>query len=99
VSARARVFCAGTFFAITLVGAVWLYMYRVPVVLEFVDRAGRRYNPSLTIYEQPWWSVPAAVALVLIGASTVMWLLPITRGPVERFVERFAKPSYYKPSQ
>jgi hypothetical protein len=31
------------------------------VVLEFVDQAGRRYNPNLTIYEQPWWSVPAAV--------------------------------------
>jgi hypothetical protein len=74
-----------------LVGAVWLYTYRVPVVLEFIDSGGRRYNPNLTISEQPWWSVPAAVALLLAGVAIVMWLRPETRSPVRCFADRFAK--------
>jgi hypothetical protein len=80
----------------TAAGAVWLYTYRVSAVLEHIEyRADGSpiVIPSRPFGEQPWWSVPGAVALVLIGVAIVMWLVPVSRRPVKRFANRFANPS------
>jgi hypothetical protein len=78
----------------TLVGAVWLYTYRVWSVVEYIQYS--RFGPtkyhfhrSDRVRMQPWWSVYAAVALMLIGAAVVVWLLPEQKR--KRLIRRFAK--------
>jgi membrane protein YdbS with pleckstrin-like domain len=77
----------------TLVGALWLYTYRATVVVEYIDPMGHHFHPSERVREQPWWSVPATVALVLIGAAILVWILPQWGRPLRRFANRIAKPS------
>jgi hypothetical protein len=78
--------------AATLAGAAWLYTYRVWNVIGYVEYSGQnqyRFHPTGRAMVQPWWSVYAAVALMLIGAAVVVWLLP--KGTQQRLIRRFAK--------
>ena len=80
--------------AATLVGAAWLYTYRVWSVVEYIQysRFGPtkyHFHPSERVRVQPWWSVYAAVAMMFVGAALVMWLLPEQKR--KRFIRRFAK--------
>jgi hypothetical protein len=65
--------------AATLAGAAWLYTYRVWNVIGYVEYSGQnryRFHPTGRDRVQPWWSVYTAVALLVIGAAVVVWLLP-----------------------
>jgi cytochrome bd-type quinol oxidase subunit 2 len=74
----------------TLAGAVWLYTYRGWEIIEHTDPTGRSHLlPSERVRMQPWWSVYAAVALMLIGAAVIVWLLPEQKR--KRLIRRFAK--------
>ena len=73
----------------TLIGAVWLYTYRVWSLVEYIDATGRHFHPNERVRVQPWWSVYAAVALMSIGAAAVTWLLPEQKR--KRLIRRFAK--------
>jgi hypothetical protein len=84
----ARRFCALIVLGTSLVGAVWLYTYRVASVVDYIEYIGpyrHHYHPSQQVNEQPWWGVPATVALIAIGAAITMWLLPQWRRPIRRF--------------
>jgi hypothetical protein len=85
-----RELCAWIVVAATLAGAAWLYTYRGWEIIEYTDPKGRRHLlPSERVRMQPWWSVYAAVALMLIGAAVVVWLLPQQKR--KRLIRRFAK--------
>jgi hypothetical protein len=76
---RRRAVCLWIAVAATLAGAIWLYTYRVPVTIEYVDHIGRsryRFHPTQHLREQAWWSAYATVALLLLGGAAVVWLLP-----------------------
>jgi len=80
--------------AATLVGAGWLYMYRVWTVFEYNEYIGPtriryQFRPTEHVRMQPWWSVYAAVALMFSGAVIVVWLLPERKQ--KRLIRRFAK--------
>jgi hypothetical protein len=76
--------------AATLAGALWLYTYRGWEIIEHTDPTGRHHLlPSERVRLQPWWSVYAAVALMLIGAVIVVWLLPERKR--KRLIRRFAR--------
>jgi hypothetical protein len=86
--------CAWIVLAATLAGAVWVYTYRVAVTVEYIDRFGYRFHPSEVVRESPWWGAPATVALIVIGAATIMWLLPERRRLIlRRFANHSAHPS------
>jgi hypothetical protein len=82
---------AAVVLGLTLALAVWLLTYRVWTVVEYIDRTGRRFHPSEHVRLQPWWSVPATVAVLLIGVATSVWLLPGHRGLIRRIADRLAK--------
>jgi H+/Cl- antiporter ClcA len=78
--------------AATLAGAAWLYTYRVWNIIGYVEYSGQsryRFHPTGHARMQPWWSVYAAVALMLIGAAVVVRLLPEQKrkGLIRRFVK------------
>ena len=73
--------------AVTLVGAVWLYTYRVAATVEYIDRYGNRFHPSEHVRIQPWWSVYATVALIFVGAGVSLWLVPNRRQLIERLAK------------
>jgi len=79
--------------AATLAGAAWLYTYRVWNVIGYVEYSSQEnryhFHPTGRARFQPWWSVYAAVALLLIGAAVVVWLLPEQRR--KRLIRRFAE--------
>jgi hypothetical protein len=78
--------------AATLVGAAWLYTYRVWTVFEYnyyVGKTRYHFHPSERVRVQPWWSVYATVAAMLIGGAIVVWLLPERKR--KRLIRRFAK--------
>lgn len=88
-----RRYCASGVLGATVIAAVWLYTYRVATVVHYIDRTGREFRSSERISEQPWWSAPATVLVVLIGAGLGLWLLPERERLVTRFRARFANPS------
>ena len=88
-----RIYSAGVVLGAALAAAVWLYTYRVWTVSEYIDRTGRQFHPPERVRMQPWWSVPATVALAVIGAGISLWLLPEHRRLIRRVVAQFAKPS------
>jgi hypothetical protein len=92
-SENARVYCAGVILGATSVAAVWLYTYRswrYSPNLLYVDENGQRHFRGYErLMVQPWWSVYAAVALVLIGTGVSLWLLPEGQRLVKRFAARF----------
>jgi hypothetical protein len=73
--------------AATLVGAVWLYTYRVAATVEYIDRYGNRFHPSEHVRIQPWWSVYATVALIFVGAGVSLWLVSNRRQLIERLAK------------
>ena len=79
--------------AMTLVGAVWLYTYRVAATVEYIDRYGNRFHPSEHVMVQPWWSVYATVALLIVGGSVLARLLPDRTSLVRRLTSRIVNPS------
>jgi hypothetical protein len=84
------VYLAGVVLGLTLAVAVWLLTYRVWDVVEYIDSTGRHFHPSERVQVQPWWSVPATVAVLLGGVGASVWLLPGHRGLVGRLADRFA---------
>jgi hypothetical protein len=88
---RTKVYSAGVVLGVTLAAAVWLYTYRTWSVVEYIDRSGRHFRASERIQVQPWWSVPATLALVLTGLGVNLWLLPESRRLMERFSAHFGK--------
>lgn len=88
-----RVYCAGVVLGATLAAAAWVLTYRVPVIVEYIDRTGTRFHPNERVMEQPWWGVPATVTLILAGAGASLWLMPERDRLVKRFTAYFVKPS------
>jgi hypothetical protein len=82
-----RVYLAGVILGVTLAAALWLLTYRVPGLIEYVDRSGHRFRPSDHVMLQPWWSVPATVAVLIAGVGTSLRLLPERRGPIKRLAD------------
>jgi len=65
--ATRRVYFSGVILGVSLATAVWLLTYRVWDVVEYIDRDGHHFHLSERVKVQPWWSVPATVALMLVG--------------------------------
>ncbi len=59
-------------------------------LLEWIDASGRHFHPSERVRLQPWWSVPATVGVLLLGAGISLWLLPQRRRLIRRFADHFA---------
>jgi membrane protein YdbS with pleckstrin-like domain len=79
-----------------LVGAEWLYTYRVTALVQYIEYFGsyrHHYHPSQRVTQQPWWGVSATVALLVIGAAITVGLLPQWRRPIRRFTNSLANPS------
>ena len=87
-----RIYLAGAVLGVTLAAAVWLLTYRVWNLVEYIDRTGRHFHPSERVKVQPWWSVPATVAVLLSGIGISLRLLPGGRGPVKRLADYLAQP-------
>ena len=62
--------------AASLIGAVWVYSYRVTEIVTYVDPHGRRFHPDRHLSVQPWWSTPAAVLVAVVGVALFTRLLP-----------------------
>ena len=93
VSVR-RVYAAGIVLGVTLAAAVWLVTYRVPHVAQYIEYIGGKrhyFHASERVKVQPWWSVPATVAVMLVGSGISLRLLPGSRGPIRRLADHFAK--------
>jgi uncharacterized sodium:solute symporter family permease YidK len=73
---QARTFLAGAVVGVSVAGAVWLYTYRSHDVVRFVDANGAEYHDPRGVSVQAWWSVYAAVALLVIALATAVRLLP-----------------------
>jgi hypothetical protein len=71
-----------------------LYTYRVSEVFEFIEPVTHRhFHPSRQVQVQPWWSVPAAIAVLCVGLGVTVWLLPTRRRLLNRAAARFVKPT------
>jgi hypothetical protein len=93
VSVR-RVYVAGVVLGLAFAAAVWLFTYRVWDVVEYIEYIGGKrhyFHPTERVKVQPWWSVPAAVAVMFAGGGTSLWLLPGSRGPIRRLADHFRK--------
>jgi hypothetical protein len=93
VSVR-RVYVAGIVLGLTFAAAVWLVTYRVWDVVQYIEYIGGKrhyFHPSERVRVQPWWGVPAAVAVMLVGSGISLRLLPGSRGLVKRLADHFAK--------
>lgn len=88
-----RVYGAGVVLGATLSLGIWLLTYRVWDVVEYIGRDGRSFHQAERVRIQPWWSVPATVAVLLSGVGVSLWLLPGRRGPFQRLAD------YLAPSQ
>jgi hypothetical protein len=80
--------------AATFAAAVWLVTYRVWDVTQYVEYIGGKrhyFHASERVRVTPWWSVPATVAVLLIGSCLSLWLLPGRRGLIKRLADHFAK--------
>jgi hypothetical protein len=71
-----RTFAAGGVTGVALAGAVWLYTYRAHELVRFVDANGVEYHDSRSVSVQAWWSVYAALALLVVAAVAAIGLLP-----------------------
>jgi uncharacterized sodium:solute symporter family permease YidK len=72
----ARTFVAGGVAGIAIAGAVWLYTYRAHELVRFVDANGVEYHDPRSVSVQAWWSVYAALALLVVAAVAAVRLLP-----------------------
>ena len=85
-----RVYVAGVVLGAALAAAVWLLTYRTWTLFQYIDRTHHRFHPSEHVRVTPWWSVPAAVGLLLAGAATSLAVLPGSRGIVRRLADHFS---------
>jgi uncharacterized sodium:solute symporter family permease YidK len=87
----ARTFLAGSVVGIAIVGAVWLYTYRAHELVRFVDANGIEYHDPRSVSVQAWWSVYAALALLVVAAIAVVRLLPNGVTTVKRLARFLAR--------
>jgi hypothetical protein len=85
-----RILPVGVVLGATLALGIWLLTYRVWDVVEYIGRDGRPFHPAEHVRIQPWWSVPATVAVLLTGVGVSLWLLPGRRGLLQRLADYFA---------
>jgi len=85
-----RVYAAGVVLGVTVAAAVWLLTYRGWQTFEYIGRDGRPFHPPEHVRMQPWWSVPATVAVLLAGTGASLWLLPGHRGLIRRLADHIA---------
>jgi hypothetical protein len=88
----ARFYGATALGVCALSGAVWAFTYRARATVEYIDRWGHHFHASRVVHEQPWWSVPTAVALVILGAVGVSLLL-LGRDGVSSVLKHLTTPS------
>jgi hypothetical protein len=62
-----RILPVGVVLGATLALGIWLLTYRVWDVVEYIGRDGRPFHPAEHVRIQPWWSVPATVAVCLLA--------------------------------
>ncbi len=89
-----RVYVAGFVLGLTVAAAIWLVTYRVWDVFQYIEYIGGKphyFHPSEHVRVQPWWGVPAAVAVLFAGTGTSLWLLPGGRGLLRRLTDHFVK--------
>jgi hypothetical protein len=86
-----RIYGAGFVLGLSVAAAVWLLTYRVWTVFQYIGLDGRHFHSSEHVKVTPWWSVPAAVAVMLAGAEISLWLLPGGRGLVSRLADHWVK--------
>lgn len=83
--------------ATTGASALWLYFYRETAVVEYVGYTYgvlHEFHEPVAVKEQPGWSVPGAVGLIIVGVAAVLWLLPDWRISLRRFVQRLGNPNH-----
>lgn len=85
-----RVYGVAVVLGATLALGIWLLTYRVWDVVEYIGRDGRPFHQAEHVRIQPWWSVPATVAVLLTGGGFSLWLLPGRRGLLQRLADYFA---------
>jgi hypothetical protein len=71
-----RTFLAGGVAGMATAGAVWLYTYRAHELVRFVDANGVEYHDARSVSVQAWWSVYAALVLLVAAAVAAVRLLP-----------------------
>src|SRR6266498_209353 len=86
-----RIYLSGVVLGVTLAAALWLLTYRVWDVFEYIDRTGQHFRPSERVRVQPWWGVPATVAVLFTGLGLSLRLLPGGRGPIRRLADHLAR--------
>jgi hypothetical protein len=69
---RARRIGVGAALGATVAAAAWLCTYEAPAVVRYVDLTGREFHPAGLSLEQPWWSAPATVLVLLAGAAPTL---------------------------
>jgi hypothetical protein len=75
-----------------LVGSAWLYLYRVPSLVTFIDERSYVFHEPYTVSVQPWWSVYAAVFLLIAGAIAAVSVM-LGHARVKLRLERLASAS------
>lgn len=81
----------------TMAGALWLFLHRETAVIEYLGYTfgvRHEFHEPVTVRDQPWWSVPGAVALIVVGVAVVLWLLPGWRTSLRRLVSRLGDPQH-----
>ena len=86
-----RIYGAGFVLGLSVAAAVWLLTYRVWTIFQYIGLDGRHFHSSEHVKVTPWWSVPAAVAVMLASAEISLWLLPGGRGLVRRLADHWVK--------
>jgi hypothetical protein len=86
-----RIYCAAAVIDATVAAAVWLYTYRVSTVFEYLRPDGLRFHPPERVMVQPWWSSVATVGVSLAGLTACLFLLPDSRGPIQRLAGHLAR--------
>jgi hypothetical protein len=73
----ARVYCAGIILGLTLATSVWVYTYRTPILVRYIERtSGQEYHPPERIKVQPSWAAPATFGFLALGVFISFSLLP-----------------------
>jgi len=72
---------------------LWLYTYRIHDVVRFIDSSGIEFRDPRGVSVQPWWSVYAALIILVAGAAAAVWLLPEGLPAVKGFGRFFSSSS------
>jgi hypothetical protein len=90
---NARVYYAAAVLGTTLIGAAWLNNYRAWSTDLNADG-----TVAIRVKLQPWWGLPASVALIAVGIAVSVSLLPGGRRLIERFFAGIGRIFSAKPS-